>query len=513
MNFSSHFSASSQFDSSKLDPSSQDEGTRLIQWVIGPLTAELPEFFLPFEKEPTKKPTQRVFHFGPFSKRICTVFDDKRSLTELQGMLRQGVSPSDFNPSKLGPSNTRIEILFIGQLDKMSRFTWEDIIESLGALPHFVCYKIKTDTKTKLRDQDIDFTFYLDSKTINPGLAAKRFTIGSKTGFHAQEARRLSERAANDLTPKNYVENVKQAVQKLRWAKFNFYGIRQLKSLKAGAFLAVTRAEDNPASGIVHLQTKSKAGVKKIRRIAIVGKGLCFDTGGYNLKPGNSMWTMHRDMTGSAITFELFKYLGEMIQKEKLPVELHAYLAVAENLISPTAYRPNEVVRASNGVSIEIVNTDAEGRMVLADTLVLASKSKPDLLLDFATLTGSMVRAIGTTRSGVHCNREELIKLLYQAGDSSGERVWHFPIGEEFEADLESDIADVKQCTLGGNADHIYAATFLQKFLDPKIAWVHMDLSSEECKGGLGLSSHEVTGFGVRWGAHFLRRWIDGSIQ
>ncbi len=165
---------------------------------------------------------------------------------------------------------------------------------------------------------------------------------------------------------------------------------------------------------------------------------------------------MHQDMTGSAVALASFLYL---VQTEA-PFELKCYLALVENSIGPAAYKQNDVVLASNGTSIEIVHTDAEGRMILADTLALASKEKPDLIMDFATLTGACIQALGTTYSGIFSKTERLNDLAIQAGKESGERVWPFPMDADFEDSLKSDIADVKQCRLKGGVDHIEAALF-----------------------------------------------------
>ncbi|MEN6586256.1 MAG: leucyl aminopeptidase family protein, partial [Sulfuricella sp.] len=172
--------------------------------------------------------------------------------------------------------------------------------------------------------------------------------------------------------------------------------------------------------------------------------------------------------------------------------------------ISPQAYRQNEGVSALNGPTLEVVHTDAEGRMVLADTLTLASRAKPDFMLDFATLTGSMATALGARYSGIFCNREKLLAAALAAGKSSGERVNAFPLDSDYEEGLDSQIADIKQCTMEGEADHILAARFLMRFIENDTPWLHMDLSASNCKGGLGAVASDVTGFGVAWGLALL---------
>jgi leucyl aminopeptidase len=235
------------------------------------------------------------------------------------------------------------------------------------------------------------------------------------------------------------------------------------------------------------------------KQIALVGKGICFDTGGHNLKPARYMHNMHDDMNGSAVALGILLAASRL----NLPVKLDVWLAIAQNHISPQAYTQNEVVRALNGTSIETVHTDAEGRMVLADTLTLAARAKPETIVDFATLTGSMAVALGDRMSGVITNRDELAALAVAAGQASGERVVAFPMPADYDEALESQVADVKQCTLEGEADHILAARFLSRFV-ADCPWLHVDLSATRCKGGLGAAGTEVTGFGVALGLALL---------
>jgi len=149
------------------------------------------------------------------------------------------------------------------------------------------------------------------------------------------------------------------------------------------------------------------------------------------------------------------------------------------------------------------MHTDAEGRMVLADTLTLAAREKPDVMMDFATLTGSMHVALGSRYSGIFSNSNDLTLKALAAGKSSGERIWAFPMDADYETELESKIADIKQCTLDGEADHILATRFLSRFTGD-VPWLHMDLSASSNKGGLGAVGTDVTGFGVSWGTDML---------
>jgi leucyl aminopeptidase len=213
------------------------------------------------------------------------------------------------------------------------------------------------------------------------------------------------------------------------------------------------------------------------------------------------MHNMHEDMNGSAVALGILLAASE----QQLPINLDCWLALAQNHISPKAYKQNDVVTALNGTTIEVIHTDAEGRMVLADTLTLASRAKPDLMIDFATLTGSMATALGARYSGVLGNRDELVQRAVRVGKETGERLCAFPLDEDYEAELDSKIADIKQCTLAGEADHILATRFLQRFVEHETPWLHVDLSASRCEGGLGMVAADVNGFGVVWGLNMLQ--------
>ncbi len=312
-------------------------------------------------------------------------------------------------------------------------------------------------------------------------------------------ARELTALPPNELTPATYRLRIKEIAGRAGWAVEEF-DIARLTDMGAGAFCAVAQGSDHEDAAIVHLRYQPE-GAKS--NIALVGKGICFDTGGHNLKPARYMAGMHEDMNGSAVVLGILKTISDL----KLPVAVDAWLAIAHNHISPKAYTQNSVVKALNGTTIEIVHTDAEGRMVLADTLTLAARNKPQILIDFATLTGSMHVALGSRYSGVFASSSELGRLAVEAGHFSGERVAEFPFDADYAPSLDSKVADIKQCTLDGEADHILAAIFLKKFVG-NCPWLHVDLSASNCSGGLGAVSTDLTGFGVAWGLGFIQHWL-----
>jgi leucyl aminopeptidase len=310
------------------------------------------------------------------------------------------------------------------------------------------------------------------------------------TGNHL--TRWLSTLPANELTPGIYRKFVAALARKEGW-QMSFLDHKALARKQAGAFLAVAQASPVPDAGIVHLRYRPRAHAGK-PKLALVGKGICFDTGGVNVKTAKYMNGMHEDMQGSAVALGTLLALARL--KFDQPVD--CWLALAQNHIGSRAYKPNDVVRACNGTSIEIIHTDAEGRMVLADTLALASREKPQLIIDYATLTGACIYALSSRYSGVFSNRDMLHRPLTAAGRDSGERVWPFPCDRDFDEALKSSIADIKQCTLEGEADHILATRFLNHFVADGIDWIHVDLAASNHKGGLGHIPTDTTGFGVR---------------
>ena len=303
----------------------------------------------------------------------------------------------------------------------------------------------------------------------------------------------------NELNPTQYRAKISELAKSNGWQHQEF-DMQKLAKMGAGAFVAVGQGSDPQDAAIVHLKYSPKDAKK---HIAVVGKGICFDTGGHNLKPAKYMSGMHEDMNGSAVA------LGVLLAATKaaLPIKIDCWLAIAQNHIGPLAYKQNDVVTALNGTTIEIVHTDAEGRMVLADTLTLASREKPDWMVDFATLTGSMVSALGDRYSGVLGNKPELLCKAVGVGASVGERVCAFPFDDDYDEDLESSIADVKQCTLEGGADHVHATRFLAKFIENDTPWLHVDLSSYNRKGGLGAVASDVNGFGVALTFELLKQF------
>jgi leucyl aminopeptidase len=382
-----------------------------------------------------------------------------------------------------------------------------DAVVSAAAAKLYKFPKYKTQIKSGIHKkhesdelEDLKIGLFIDRRHHKPTeLAVAKALQVTTSGTNL--VRWLAKRAGNDLTCKTYTEYLKSMARMRSW-HFKKYGHEALTAMKAGAFLAVVKGSHHREYGIIQLTYRPR--VKSKQHLALVGKGLVFDTGGHSLKPSAYMLGMHGDMAGSAVALAVLN----IATLEKWPINVTAYLAVADNMIGPLSYKPNDVVSSMKGTTIEVIDTDAEGRMVLADTLYLAAKSKPALIMDFATLTGACVRAIGTTYAGVFTNRSQLHQKLIQAGVASGERVWPFPMDKDFAECLESTVADLKQCREKGGVDHIEAAQFLMHFVGDDTPWVHVDLSAIEHAGGLGHVPSDETGFGVRFATSFVRDYF-----
>lgn len=308
-------------------------------------------------------------------------------------------------------------------------------------------------------------------------------------------ARDLVNAPPNDMHP---VALADAAVKAARTAKLTatVWNKKRLERERMDLFLAVNRASAIEPR-MVHIAYKP-ARAKK--RVVFVGKGLTFDSGGLCIKPAGSMVTMKCDMAGAATTLGIVVAAAKL----KLPVEVHAILGAAENMLGPDAYRPGDVITSREGKTVEIINTDAEGRLVLADVLAWATTLEPDYLIDHATLTGACMVALGPTTAGFFANDEALGKAYMEAAKEEGESYWHMPLLDELRSQLDSDIADLKH-TGGSYGGSITAALFLREFVG-KTKWAHVDIAgpaflerpfARHPKGG--------TGFGIATAIRFLR--------
>ena len=378
------------------------------------------------------------------------------------------------NPNSLG-------VLIIG-LDEIQRAT---IIKDLLAAAEAATFRLPTFKSTEHNRKNLKRLRILSSKPRVAIDSVRAQSLGNNI------ARWFTALPPNILDVKTYFDLINQLC-KQHEIKTTILNESALKKLGANAFLAVSQGNSKRDAGIIQLRYRP-SGIKHAD-LMLVGKGILFDTGGTNLKPFKSMLDMHMDMEGSAVALGTLIALASL----KVPYGVDAWLPVTENRLSATAYKSQDIIKAANGTTIQVIHTDAEGRMVLADALTLAARETPKILIDYATLTGTCVSALTERYSGVFTNRIEANHILYKAGAESGERVWPFPMDEDYDELLKSQVADIKQCSEAGYGDHILAARFLSKFVPEDIPWIHMDLSAGQHKGGLAHIPSEITGFGVK---------------
>lgn len=306
-------------------------------------------------------------------------------------------------------------------------------------------------------------------------------------------ARDLVNTPALEMTPTHLAEVAKEiAKNSNKSIEVKVLDREACQELGMGAYLGVAMGSEEPPK-FIHLTYAPERGKKSI---AVIGKGITFDSGGLSLKPADAMMTMKCDMAGAAATLGLFKALSIL----RPNVRVHGIIAATENLPSGKAVRPGDVLRASNGKTIEVLNTDAEGRLTLADALVYAGKLQPDYMIDLATLTGACVVGLGEEIAGLMSNNATFANKILTAAAAEGEKMWEMPLEPRYRSQNESDVADLRNIPTSRYGGSLTAGLFLQEFVDPEQPWAHLDiagpafaekpLSSYLGKGG--------TGFGVR---------------
>jgi leucyl aminopeptidase len=282
--------------------------------------------------------------------------------------------------------------------------------------------------------------------------------------------------------------------------KCTVLGMQELRRAKMGAILGVGRGSRNEPRLIV---LEYRAADKNADTVCVVGKGITFDSGGISLKPPGRMDEMKFDMSGGAAAIGLARAAAIL----KPPVNLISIVPAAENLPGGNAYKPGDVLTSASGTTIEVLNTDAEGRLVLADGLHHATTFKPAAIIDMATLTGACVVALGSHATGLMTNNTELADQVKSSGVATHERVWELPMFSEYFSAVKSDVADIKNVGNAGEAGTIAGAVFLQKFVG-EVPWVHLDIAGTAwTTKGTAYAPKGATGVGVRLLMHFLMNW------
>ena len=350
----------------------------------------------------------------------------------------------------------------------------------------FFKYKLKNKSKHNIALNQIEII------TKNPSLAKKYYSPLKSLEEGVYLTRNLVSEPANILTPKTLAEEAEKL--KSLGVKVEVLKLAQIKRLKMGALLGVAMGSANEPR-VVSMTWNGTKNTKSKPEVCFVGKGVTFDTGGISIKPSGGMQDMKWDMGGSGVVIGLMKALAG----RKAKVNISAVVGLVENMPSGKAQRPGDVVVASSGHSIEVINTDAEGRLVLADAVTYAiNKFKPKRLIDLATLTGAVIVSLGPQRAGLFSNNDELANNIFNCGEKTGEKVWRLPVGEEYDADIKSDIADMHNVGSGRGAGATSGAKFIEQFVQ-NIPWAHLDIAGVTwAKSNSELHPAGGTAFGVR---------------
>lgn len=318
-------------------------------------------------------------------------------------------------------------------------------------------------------------------------------TIDAQATMYARD---LVNEPPSYLTPTALAEEAKK-LAKIPGVSAIILDRKDCEKLGMGAFLGVAKGSDEPPK-FIHLRYKP---AKSRQRVVIIGKGITFDSGGLSIKDRKGMITMKMDMAGASAVLGVFSALPKL----KLPIEVHGIIASTENMPSGQAYKPGDVVKAMNGKTIEVIDTDAEGRITLADALSYGVTLKPDAMIDLATLTGSVVAGLGDLYAGMIGNNRFLLDQVKTAAKDAGEHVWELPLAQEYKDLIKSHVADMKNVG-GREGDVINASLLLEEFVGGK-PWVHLDIAGPAWadKPTVSYISEGGTGFGVRTLLHYLR--------
>ena len=337
-------------------------------------------------------------------------------------------------------------------------------------------------------------------KTNKPSLQIQsKFEALEKGTFYTRD---LVSEPGNVLHPDEYAKRLKTL--KKYGLKINVYDFKQMKKLGMNALLGVGQGSIR-GSYLVTMEWKGSKNNSK--PLAFVGKGVCFDTGGYSLKPAKFMEDMTYDMAGSASVVGLMISLA--LRKAK--VNAVGVVGIVENMVSGNAQRPGDIVKSYSGKTIEILNTDAEGRLVLADALTFTErKYKPKFIIDLATLTGAIIVSLGSEYAGLFSNNDKLSSQLIKSGEKVGEKLWRMPLHKNFDKLINSKNADMQNINYVGGAGSTTAAQFLQRFILNKTPWAHLDIAGMAfSKYGGALNSGGATGYGVR----LLNQLIEDNYE
>ena len=296
----------------------------------------------------------------------------------------------------------------------------------------------------------------------------------------------------------------KRTISQINKKKVSVSTLDRKKIMKIGLSCLLAVNQGSQREPIVMEFTKKNS--KKNVDILFVGKGVCFDSGGISIKPSGGMEDMKWDMAGAAVTVSIIKYLSEI----KTNFSYAGIVGLVENMPSGNAYKPGDIIKSYKGINVEVLNTDAEGRLVLADIITYGcEKYRPKIVIDFATLTGAIMVALGQHYAGLFCNDSTLADTLYQSGQDTNEKVWRMPLHDDFDKELNSPFVDLKNIGAGRYGGSVTAAQFLQRFVPKDTKWAHLDIAGTTWKNGGDIMNNKgSTGFGLTLIADFISKYF-----
>ncbi|NBW49513.1 MAG: leucyl aminopeptidase [Betaproteobacteria bacterium] len=345
--------------------------------------------------------------------------------------------------------------------------------DAVRAVPLAVADASYVYTHTKSKPEPRTLQKVLVAAT-NASEVKASFDIGAATVPGVEFAKEWANRPANYATP-TLLGQAAQSLAKFAKISCEVLGPKEVAKLGMGSFMSVAQGSDEPLRFIV---LQYSGAPKAQAPVVLVGKGITFDSGGISIKPAAEMDEMKFDMSGAASVLGTFRTLAEL----KPAINVIGLVPACENLLNGKAVKPGDVVTSMSGQTIEILNTDAEGRLVLCDALTYAERFKPAAVVDIATLTGACMVALGGVRSGLFANKQELGDALFHAGEASGDLCWRLPLDDDYAEGLKTNFADVANVA-GRAGGAITAAKFLQRFTD-KYSWAHLDIAGTAWKSG-----------------------------
>ena len=306
---------------------------------------------------------------------------------------------------------------------------------------------------------------------------------------------------SNIIYPLSFTKRTQTQINKKN-VKVSTLDKKKISKIGLNCLLAVSQGSKREPMVMEFIKKNSKNNVD----ILFVGKGVCFDSGGISIKPSGGMEDMKWDMAGAAVTVSLIKYLSNI----NTNFSYAGIVGLVENMPSGGAYKPGDIIKSYKGINVEVLNTDAEGRLVLADIITYGcEKYKPKLVIDFATLTGAIMVALGQHYAGLFCNDDELADTLYQSGQDTNEKVWRMPLHDDFDKELNSPFVDLKNIGTGRYGGSVTAAQFLQRFVPKKTKWAHLDIAGTTWKNSGDIMNNKgSTGFGLTLIADFINKYF-----